>query len=100
MTSKVKFYATDEELALIGEIVHRAQSMVDDPTMIDELSLRMDLLATHANGNPLDFQKLLAAPPLSFAHDIYGIAAHLDRSTGQLRDHFSPRCSAPEPAEV
>jgi hypothetical protein len=51
----------------------------------------MDLEATHANGCPLDFAKLLACDDFDFLHDIGGIAMHLDRSTGVLKDCFLPR---------
>lgn len=53
----------------------------------------MDIIATHANGNPLDFDKLLAADDFNFAHDVFGICRHLNRETGELEDFFSPRCS-------
>lgn len=53
----------------------------------------MDLCACHANGNPLRLADLLAADDLNFTHDITGIARHMDRETGQLRDLFSPRFS-------
>ncbi|WP_156397337.1 MULTISPECIES: DUF6874 family protein [unclassified Sphingomonas] len=62
------------------------------------LSHRMDLVATHANGNPMDFAKLLAADDFTFAHDIGGIDRHIDRRTGKLLGHFLPRCSKREPA--
>ncbi|MBP8235269.1 MAG: hypothetical protein KAY22_23515 [Rhizorhabdus sp.] len=62
-------------------------------TRAERLEVRMDLTATHANGCPLDFQKMLDASTATLAHDITGIARHLDRTTGRLTDHFLPRCA-------
>ena len=52
------------------------------------------LAATHANGNPLRLHDLLNADDLNFAHDVWGIRSKIDRTTGKLTDHFSPRYSA------
>lgn len=60
----------------------------------DRMTLVMDLVACHANGNPLDLPRLLDAPKLDFWHDIGGIRRHIDRETGRLTDSFSPRFSA------
>ena len=54
----------------------------------------MDFTAVHANGNPLRLTDLLEASEFNFAHDAFGIARHLDRSTGKLTGFFSPRFSA------
>ena len=57
----------------------------------DRQSLAMDLSATHAK-MPLDFARLLAFDDFSFAHDIYGIRRHLNRTTGELEDYrFNPQ---------
>jgi hypothetical protein len=61
---------------------------------LDRTSLVMDLTATHANGCPMDFAKLLAAKDFDFYHDMFGIQAHIDRTSGKLKDCFLPRCSA------
>jgi hypothetical protein len=55
------------------------------------MSLMMDLESVE-----LDIEKLLNAPAFDFAHDIYGIIRHMDRSQypGKLTDCFLPRCSA------
>lgn len=62
----------------------------------DRLEIEMDVTATHANGCPLQLARLLLADDVDFAHDVFGIARHLDRETGQLRDCFLPRYSVPE----
>ena len=87
---KVRFDATEEEARLVGEIASRANKM----QKLDCLSLQMDLIATHANGNPMDFQKLLDADDFNFAHDVWGIMGHINRKTGKLMGFFIPRCSA------
>lgn len=54
-------------------------------------SIVMDLIATNANGCLLDLEALRNAPEFDFVHDVTGIYAHLDRTTGQLKDCFVPR---------
>jgi hypothetical protein len=51
----------------------------------------MDIIACHANGNPLDLAQLLMINDYEFMHDVCGIRDHIDRDTGQLRDCFVPR---------
>lgn len=55
----------------------------------------MDLCAADGvNGNdPINLDALAQADDFNFLHDVTGIMRHLDRSTGQLTDHFSPRYS-------
>lgn len=57
------------------------------------MSFIMDLLAADGqNGNPpVDLDALAEADDFNFAHDAYGISAHMDRSTGKLTGHFLPR---------
>ena len=91
-TKQLSFDSTKEEMALIQGVVKRAlREMPDYPD--DAISLSMDLTACNANGCPLDFKKLLAAPRFDFWHDIGGIRRHINRNTGQLMDCFLPRCS-------
>lgn len=85
------FKATKEEHELISKCVDRALKV--NPAL-DRLSLNMDLTATHSNGCPMDFQKLLDAPPFDFSHDVAGIMRHIDRNTGELTRCFRPRCAA------
>src|SRR5688572_23288369 len=88
----VNFSATVGEYELIALILDRAEK----EGVIDRVSLEMDLDTCHSNGCPLDFAKLLAAPAFDFVHDIYGIIRHMDRTTGELRNCFLPRCSQPQ----
>lgn len=91
----INFDASREEYDLAAQIVVRACSLLAD---IDRIALEMDIIATHMNGCPLDLPKLLAARDFDFVHDVVGIIEHIDRSTGELRDCFLPRCALPETA--
>jgi hypothetical protein len=44
---------------------------------------------------PLDLDKLLTADDFNFSHDVFGIARHINRRTGEIEDFFVPRCAAP-----
>jgi len=85
-----RFDVSTSEADTIDKIVDRA--LAGDKT-IDALSLDMDLCATHANGCPMDFAKLLAADNFNFWHDVDGIRRHIDRTTGRLTHCFLPRAS-------
>lgn len=95
MTEAVKFQATPQEALLVANIVTRA--VEGEGYNLDPVTLEMDLVAAHANGCPLDFEKLLEFDAFNFAHDVLGISRHLDRSTGKL-ERFLPRCAKPDPA--
>lgn len=63
---------------------------------LDQMTLEMDLTACHANGNPMDFTRLLEAhrtSPQDFWHDINGVVANINRGTGKLQNFFVPRFS-------
>lgn len=96
----VNFAATEEEHDLIDQIVVRGTVMdIDGKQPHDERSSRMDITATHANGNPLRLQDLLEADDFNFAHDWYGIRNCIDRTTGKLMNLFRPRFSQPDNPE-
>lgn len=100
----VSFTVSKAEAKLVGKIVARAEEMLkrDQPTLTKAESdawcreVTMDLMACHANGCPMDFQKLLGADDFNFAHDVWGIRRKLNRTTGELEDFFLPRCAKPE----
>lgn len=95
----ISFKVTKEELAIIHKIAARAYLM--DKKKRARINWEMDLKACHANGTPLDLEKLLNADDFNFAHDVYGIARHICHRTGELLDCFLPRCAAhDEPAAV
>ena len=94
----VRFDISDTDRALVRPIVDRAMALfaewdIKAPCKSD---LGMDLVATHSNGCPLDFPKLLTAKDGDFMHDIGGIGCYLDRGTGELTNCFVPRCALPE----
>ncbi len=91
---QVSFDCPKEERHLCKQIARRASDMLaEQNTTRDVLSIDMDITATHCNGNPLRLADLLAADDFNFMHDVAGIYRHLDRETGSLMDHFSPRFS-------
>ncbi|MFZ2949003.1 MAG: hypothetical protein WA003_05920, partial [Desulfuromonadaceae bacterium] len=63
---------------------------------INEEDTKIDITATHANGCPLDLDKLLAADDSNFLHDVIGIIRHIDRRNGQLINCFLPRFARKE----
>jgi hypothetical protein len=81
-----------EDFNLAVEIAKRAKhELVGYPD--SQRTILMDLNAAHANGCPLDFAGLLAAPLQDFSHDIYGIRKAINRNTGKLDEDpgFMPR---------
>lgn len=90
-----KFTSTKEEMTMIRKIASKAQKLYKKHhgETLDLMSLEMDLDATNSNGCPMDFAKLLAADNFNLMHDVIGIANHIDRSTGELKNCFLPRCS-------
>ncbi len=97
----VSFDVSPTDAALISQIVDRVEELsLAQGHSLDRLSTTMDLTAVHANGCPLDLAKLAAADNFNLLHDVFGIARHLDRKTGKLRDFFDPRCSLPMTAEA
>lgn len=92
MQLDISFATSKTDSTIISKIVDRALVMFRHQGVdIDRMSIHMDIVATHANGNPLRLRDLLGADDFNFAHDIFGIYRHLDRDTGKLGDHFSPR---------
>lgn len=90
----INFDATQEDAALIEQIVDRHEALFKrlyPAENFDRLSASMDLTATHLNGCPLRLRDLLEADDFNFAHDVGGIAGHIDRSTGKLTRCFLPR---------
>lgn len=95
----VAFNCTREETLLCGKIADRADALGMLTGAYDRMACLMDLDATHSNGCPLDFEKLLAFENPSFIHDMAGIANTIDRETGKLEHFFCPRSLAgPHPS--
>jgi len=89
--SVLSFDLSKEEYRLCFLIGKRAR---EEGLTDDQLRTEMDIVVTHANGHPLDLEKLLTFSEGDFSHDILGIDTFLDRKTGTLLQLFSPRCSA------
>lgn len=90
----VSFDTTQAERDLIKKIAARAVTIAKERFIkYSKQDCSMDITACHCNGNPLDLRKLLDADDFNFSHDVFGIARHIDRETGKLSNHFSPRCS-------
>ena len=80
---------------LIRKITTRAISVyAAQGISLDRMETEMDLSAVHANGCPLDFDKLAGFDDFNLMHDITGIYINLNRETGELGNLFSPRCAA------
>lgn len=94
--------ASDADRAIIEAIARRAIADRKAHGMSVprryRLDIVMDLEAVHLNGCPLRLADLLAADDFNFWHDVSGIARHLDRHTGTLRNCFLPRFAAPRNA--
>lgn len=91
----VSYDIPEASLPTIKLILDRVQ--LEFPThdlSADRVGMERALSACHANGNPLDFQKLLDFDNFNFSYDIFNIYNHLDRQTGKLIGIFSPLCSA------
>lgn len=87
------FQTTRADALLIHEIAVRSKKLGNTRDLIQ---IDMDVTACHANGCPLDLEKLLNFPNFDFMHDIVGIRDHLNRQTGKLERCFLPRSSRHE----
>lgn len=85
----ISFDVSKEDRDKIQRTVDRFINLID---VEDVQSLEMDITATHANGCPLDLDKLLRADEFNFLHDVTGIRNCLNRETGEL-GVFLPRCA-------
>lgn len=86
----VSFDITPADATYRDQAIMRAR---DRNPSLDTVAAAVDLTMCHANGCPLDFAKLAGADEFELSHDVYGIANHLERDTGQLRGEFVPRCA-------
>lgn len=90
----ISFKIDKKDFEVVSKILDRADRIYQEAQgqKLDRMETMMDLSACHANGCALDFQKLLDAPDLDFAHDVFGIKRHINRQTGKLENCFVPRC--------
>lgn len=89
-------WANDKRtLELVGRVARRAVKLAEQHDIkYNNLKARMDIEACHCNGCPLDLQGLLDTDDGNFGHDVFGIRANIDRTTGQLLNCFLPRYAA------
>lgn len=100
MPKKLKmpiFKVSKKDAHIITEIAERAGQMLGST---DKTSTIIDICACHKNGCPLNLEKLLDAEHQDFLHDIHGINQHIDRRTGNIMDHFLPRCAMPDKKSI
>lgn len=93
--NRPQFTASKFETEIISRIANRAVAMAKSFGAKNYTKMRsmMDLEACHCNGCPLDLERLEKFPDFDFSHDVFGIAQHIDVSTGELKDCFVPRCA-------
>lgn len=95
-----RFNMSEDDREIIDKITERAMALEDkyaDGVRLGKRENRqmmwvMDLLQVNDH-NPLRFKDLAEADDGNFAHDIFGIRRHLNRSSGKLEDCFRPRFS-------
>lgn len=79
------------DIRAINRVVRAASNVMPE---LDMLATQMDLEACHTHGCRLDLDRMAEARDYDPIHDVAGIARHLDRETGELRDCFVPRFAA------
>ncbi len=83
---------TKAEYLTIAKIANRAVKIaIKQGANYDYLTASMDIEAVHSNIMPLKLKELLKADNFNFAHDVFGIANHLNRRTIKLENCFVPR---------
>lgn len=91
--ANISFKCSSDDRQAVASIAERAITVWFGMTgrRLSGLDVSMDILAVHCNGNPLRLRDLLGADDFNFIHDVGGIMRHLDRDTGKLTNHFTPR---------
>lgn len=84
----IKWKTTAQDVDKIEQIAERAEVFGWRGNRTQTL---MDLTACHANGCPLDLDKMLTFDAFNLIHDLAGLRDHMDRETGKLSHHFLPR---------
>jgi hypothetical protein len=85
----INWNTTKEDKAIIVQIAKRAVKLLG----ADYIETAMDITAVHVNDTPLRLNDLLNADDFNFAHDVYGIAVHVNKNTGKCIHGFLPRFS-------
>ncbi|RJF81096.1 hypothetical protein D3877_12795 [Azospirillum cavernae] len=89
----ISFDVSARDAGLIVKIVNRAAAAcrLAGAPKLDRHDVAMSLTACHANGCPLDLEKLLAADDFNLLHDVTGIHRHISTEDAQLGGCFLPR---------
>jgi hypothetical protein len=83
---------TKEEVVDIMFLAQRASELAEyHGVNYDTMTADMDLTNCHLHCFPLDLKAMREADAGNFAHDVFGIARHLDRRTLEMRGCFVPR---------
>lgn len=94
----IRFKVSDADARFLRVILRRAAHIArQNLAEFDRLEYGMSLRACHANGCPMDFERLSAADDFNLMHDVIGIDRHVSRVTGKLENHFFPRFAAKTP---
>ena len=95
MPKSASFEVGKDEARLLHLIAKRAVRMAaSNGVVYPFMDADMDVTACHANGCKLKLDELLSADDANFAHDVFGIQRHINRTTGKLENCFLPRFSA------
>lgn len=90
----LRWTATRDEVLTMSRIANRAVKLAKEFGVdYDKMSALMDIEACHCNGCTLDLDRLESFPDFDFAHDVFGIYRHINRTNGKLEDCFLPRCA-------
>lgn len=84
------FNLSQEENTLVLKIERRIRRIWPDENSMWRV---MDIVAVHNHTCRLRLTALLNADDFNFAHDVMGIAKHLDRESITLKHGFWPRYS-------
>lgn len=85
---------THDDYATIGRIADRAVKMASEHgVQYKKMDAFMDLAETHKRV-PLRLAELKTADDGNFAHDVFGIRRHINRTTCELENCFLPRFAA------
>ncbi len=91
----IQFTTDQATIDAIAKIVEGVKTSLRDAGIEIPISFtathNMNLNACHSNGCTLDMERMLEADPLDLLHDLAGIDAHINKSTGVLQNHFLPR---------
>lgn len=94
MDGLIDWSISEEDYAEVAKATQRAEIMARKAKRpFDIKECEMDLTAVHLNDTALDLVRLNEFDDFNFAHDVFGIQRHIDRTNGKLTRCFMPRCA-------